>query len=114
MRFIRWFVIVVCVAGLAACSSPKGRVKNLRLGMSPDEVKKAMGEATTIRASKVFADGQTTEVWEYLSGLSLNPKDFWVFFENGKVVQWGQPGDFTGKPAGNASVEPYKPTREDR
>ena len=25
------------------------------------------------------------------------PKTYWVYFKNGKVVQWGEPGDFTGK-----------------
>ena len=114
MKILRWFVIVLGVVIVAACSTPVSKVKNLRLGMAPDDVKKAMGEPFSLRASKVFADGQTTEIWEYISGMSLNPKDFWVFFENGKVVQWGEPGDFTGKPAGRASVEPYKPTRDER
>jgi hypothetical protein len=113
VKLVRWLLVLMCMAGLAACSTPAGKVKKLRLGMAPDEVRKAMGEPFAVRASKVFADGQTTEVWEYLPGFSLNPKDYWVFFENGKVVQWGEPGDFSGKSSGS-SVEPYKPTREER
>jgi hypothetical protein len=103
----------VCVLGLAACATPAKKIKNLRLGMTPDEVRKQMGDPFTVRAAKVFADGQTTEVWEYLSGITLTPKDYWVIYENGKVVQWGEPGDFMGKVPMQASVEPYKPTRDD-
>lgn len=110
---MRWLLAVLYVVGLAACSTPATKVKMLRLGMAPDEVKKSMGEPFAVRASKVFADGQTTEVWEYLPGFSLNPKTYWVFFENGKVVQWGEPGDFSGKSAGD-SVEPYKPSRDNQ
>lgn len=114
MRFLRVFFVMVCLLGLAACASPSKKINSIRLGMTPDEVRKTMGGDYTVRAAKVFADGQTQEAWEFMSGLSLNPKDYWVFFENGKVVQWGEPGDFTGKPASSASVEPYKPSREER
>lgn len=36
---------------------------------------------------------------EYLPpAFTWTPKTYWVYFKNGKVVQWGEPGDFTGKP----------------
>ena len=114
MLYIRSLFILLCAVAISACSTPAKKVKHIRLGMTPDEVRKQMGEPYTVRAAKVFADGQTTEVWEYLSGFTLLPKDYWICFENGKVVQWGEPGDFTGKTASNASVEPYRPTREER
>lgn len=114
MRFLKVVVILVCIFGLGACATPAKKIKNIRLGMTPDDVKKHMGEPYTVRAAKVFSDGQTTEVWEYLSGFSLTPKDYWIFFENGKVVQWGEPGDFAGQTSMNASVAPYKPNRDER
>ena len=114
MKLLRVVAVLVCALGLAACATPAKKVKNIRLGMSPDQVRTQMGEPYTVRAAKVFADGQTTEIWEYVTLFSLLPKDYWVCFENGKVVQWGEPGDFTGKPSTIATVEPYKPTREDR
>ena len=114
MKLIRLVVVSLCVVGLAGCGTAAAKVKKLRLGMTPDEVRKQMGEPFTVRAAKVFADGQTTEVWEYISGISWTPKDYWIFFENQKVVQWGEPGDFMGKTPINASVEPYVPTREER
>lgn len=77
--------------------------------MTPDEVINEMGKPFTIRAAKVFDDGQTTEVWEYQPRfMELNPKTFWIYFENQKVVQWGEPGDFSGKSGRNVPVEEYK------
>lgn len=114
MKLARLFVLSLCALTLAACGTPAQKVKKIRLGMTPDDVRKQMGEPFTVRAAKVYADGQTTEVWEYLSGFSLTPKNYWIFFENQKVVQWGEPGDFMGKTPLNASVEPYVPTRDER
>jgi hypothetical protein len=117
VKFVRMCVIMSCVLGLVACATPAKRVKNMRLGMTPDEVRKKMGDPFTVRASKVFADGQTMEIWEYVAWFTILPKDFWVYFENGKVVQWGQPGDFSGSqatPGVDPYVDPYKPTREQR
>jgi hypothetical protein len=34
----------------------------------------------------------------------LYPKTYWVFFENGKVVQWGEPGDFSGQQISGTAV----------
>jgi len=91
------------------CSSPAKKVKNLSLGMTPDEVRNEMGEPYTIRAAKVFENGQSTEIWEYTPSFAVNPKTVWIYFENKKVVQWGQPGDFAGKSGVSVPVEEYKP-----
>lgn len=99
---------------VVGCATPYRKTPKLRLGMTPEEVHDVMGKPTTIRASKVYEDGQTTEVWEYLSGISLNPKNYWVHYENGKVVQWGEPGDFTGKSGLNVPVYEYKAVKEVR
>ena len=100
------------VLTMAACSTPAGKINGIRLGMTPDDVRKQMGNKYTVRAAKQYADGQTEEVWEFLTtGISLNPKDYRVSFINGKVVQWGEPGDFAGGSSMNAPVEAYKPER---
>jgi hypothetical protein len=73
-------------------------VGQLQLGMEPEAVKDAIGSPYTIRAAKTYAGEEWTEIWEYLPPLfTWNPKTYWVYFENGKVVQWGEPGDFTGR-----------------
>lgn len=99
---------VLCSLFLAGCATPAKHIKDVRLGMTPDEVRDVMGEPYTIRASKLYESGEWTEVWEYLPpALTFNPKTFWIHFENGKVVQWGEPGDFTGKSGGDVPVSEY-------
>lgn len=105
---------IVLLFAMVGCAHPYRKTPKLRLGMTSDEIRDVMGKPTTIRASKVYEDGQTTEVWEYLSGISLNPKNYWIHFENGKVVQWGEPGDFAGKSGQAVPVEEYKAVKEVR
>lgn len=100
---------VLCMA--VGCSIPAKKVKKLQLGMTPDQVRKEAGDPYTVRASKVYEDGHTVEVWEYISRLALYPKDYWVMFENGKVVQWGEPGDFGSLTVENPPVNEYNPNR---
>jgi hypothetical protein len=107
-------VLTVLAALLVAgCKTPAKHVKDLRLGMTPEEVEDVMGKPYTIRAAKVFEDGQTQSIWEYLARFAINPKDYWLYFENGKLVQWGEPGDFAGK-VGLVPVEEYKAVKDAR
>lgn len=87
---------------VAGCTTPDRRVSDLRLGMTYDEVEEAMGRPFAVRASKVFEGEEWMDVWEYrppvFSLAAVTEKYdriYWVFFENGKVVQWGEPGDFS-------------------
>lgn len=110
MNKIIALLVVVSLIGIVGCSRPYKRVQDMRLGMTPVEVRDVMGKPHTIRAAKVFQDGQSTEIWEYQPGMfEINPKGFWVHFENARVVQWGEPGDFGGKAT---SVEEYKPFKK--
>ncbi len=104
-------VLMLAVVG---CASPGEKAKDLRLGMTPDEVTDVMDEPTTIRAAKVYEDGQTQQVWEYIHRWSFDPRDYWVFFENDKVVQWGNPGDFSGKSGRSVPVDEYKAVKQTR
>ena len=104
----RW-IFHVCLIALMligiGCASPAKKVKNLRLGMTPDEVRDELGKPYTVRAAKVYSDEQWTEVWEYLPPLiAVNPKSFWVVFENDRLVQWSEPGDFNTQ---RTSVKEY-------
>lgn len=98
--------------GLGACSAMNVNVGKLQLGMEPEAVREAIGKPSTIRAAKVYEGEEWTEVWEYLPpGFTWTPKTYWVYFENGKVVQWGEPGDFTGSAA---SIKEYNPAKSGR
>ena len=98
---------------LSACASWNVDVSKLQLGMEPEAVQEAIGKPFTIRASKVYEGEEWSEVWEYLPPVfTWTPKTYWVYFQNGKVVQWGEPGDFSGSPA--AAVKEYNPTKSSR
>lgn len=103
---------IVCVS--VGCAVPASKMKNLQLGMTPDQVRKEAGAPYTVRAAKVYDDGRTVEVWEYIAKLAIYPKDYWVMFENGKVVQWGEPGDFSDSQIKDPPVGEYSPTRKQR
>ena len=99
----RLFVVVpvclVLMCLLSGCANVD--VSRLKLGMSPAEVVDQIGRPYTIRAAKTYDDNQWTEVWEYMPPFfSFRPKGYWIYFENGKVVQWGEPGDFFNKNIG--------------
>lgn len=101
-------LLLLGVVFVAGCATPASTIKDIRLGMSPDEVRDAMGEPYTARAAKMYENGEWTQIWEYPAPLfQINPKTFWVYFENGKVVQWGEPGDFAGKSGINVPVSEY-------
>ena len=104
-----WIVLVVALSGFViGCTSPSQKVKDLSLGMTPEDVKDEIGDPYTVRAAKVYEDGQSTEIWEYRTSFGFGPQAYWVYFENGRVVQWGQPGDFAGKAGDKVPVDEYK------
>ncbi len=108
-------VVVLGMVFLAGCASPARNVKAVRLGMSPDEVEDVMGEPYTVRASKMYENGEWTQIWEYMPPLfTLNPKTFWIYFENGKLVQWGEPGDFAGRSGTAVPVSEYSEQKRAR
>ena len=88
-------VLAVAVAGLSGCASPGKNVSKLRLGDTPEVLLDKMGKPNTVRAAKVYEDESALEVWEYLPGVfTFYPKAYWLFVEDGRLVQWGEPGDF--------------------
>lgn len=115
-KLIQLVVAGVLVMAVTGCSSPAKKTKEVRLGMTPEEVLDVMGKPTTIRAAKVYEDGQTQAVWEYVQTFAINPRDVWIFFENDKAVQWGAPGDFFGSVglSQKVSVKEYSPIKQTR
>ena len=105
MKRILTISLLLCgMLYLSGCSTPSQQVKHLRLGMTPDEVVEEMGRPYAVRASKLYRDGTFTEVWEYIPSIfsvalfaDRYDKSYWIYFEDGRVVQWGEPGDFTSE-----------------
>lgn len=115
MRLLRFVVIgVLMSAVMCGCASWNVDMARLRLGMEPSDVQDSIGKPFTIRAAKVYGEGEEwSEVWEYLPpAFTWNPKTYWVYFENGHVVQWGEPGDFTG--SSTSAIREYNPNKSSR
>lgn len=100
-------VVAMLLLGTAllwtGCSTPSHRIGDLRLGMTPDEVLEEMGTPYAVRAAKFYRDGTFQEVWEYIPSIfsvalfaDRYDKIYWVYFDDGRLVQWGEPGDYTG------------------
>lgn len=106
---------VVLAVLLVGCTTPSTKIVGMSLGMSHDEVQEVMGPPFAVRAAKMYEGGAAAEVWEYVPPVFSRAafsdkydKTYWVFFENGKVVQWGEPGDFSGsETAGNVPIKDY-------
>lgn len=95
--------LLVAVFCSGCMTTPSTHISQIQLGMGPDQVTKIMGPPFTVRASKQYENGETTAVWEYIAPVFSSAafsdkydKTYWIMFENNKVVQWGEPGDFSG------------------
>lgn len=95
MKRVSGFLVLIMVFGLIGCTHPMRKLVRINLGMTAEDVRAEMGEPYSVRSAKLFAGEETTMVWEYWPPLlSQNPSKVHVIFENGRVVQWGQPGDY--------------------
>ena len=95
--------LLVAVYCSGCMTTPSAHISKIQLGMDADQVKKIMGPPFTVRAAKQYENNETMAVWEYIAPVFSSAafsdkydKTYWIMFENGKVVQWGEPGDFSG------------------
>jgi len=78
------------------------RLENLSLDMSKPQVREAMGPPTAARGAIRTRYGEVVEVWEYrlyhyadsIPGLPWSYDDYWLYFVDGTLFQWGQAGDW--------------------
>ena len=108
--------LLVAIVCSGCMTTPSAHIGQIQLGMDPDQVTKIMGPPFTVRAAKQYENGETTAVWEYIAPVFSSAafsdkydKTYWIMFENGKVVQWGEPGDFSGTDtlSGTVPVKDY-------
>jgi hypothetical protein len=106
---------------MAGCATDSSQMSEISLGMTKQEVRDRLGSPTVARGALTNKYGQTVEVLEYtlampsdetvgtvvgksaLTVLTLGMgaamfqgqrRDFWLYFHDGKLVQWGQAGDW--------------------
>jgi hypothetical protein len=112
----KWLLLLVAAGVLVVmgCATPNTKVHKLLLGMTTNDVLKVMGKPFSVRASKVYENGETTVIWEYIAPIFSMAiisddynKRYWIIFENEKMVQWGEPGDLTGTDQESKAIKEY-------
>lgn len=92
-------IIIIQLSIYNGCAST-GKLLKLQLDLTKEQVIKALGKPDAARGSMRNKYDQVIEVWEYL--LSKTDDDaflgrytpYWLYFYNGKLVQWGESGDW--------------------
>ncbi len=70
----------------------------LAIGNTKEEVNTSMGDPANVVGAKQFESG-IVEAWEYQRwraqlGPDYVEEAYWIYFLDGKVVQWSKPGNF--------------------
>ena len=94
MAYVLLFLFVGCAT--------TGGLLKLQLGMTKAQVIDILGEPDAARGSMRNKYDQVVEVWEYIKqkqnptgGLPIVvPAIYWMYFYDGKLVQWGEAGDW--------------------
>lgn len=115
--------VLIVIFFLFSCASATKTTKltEINIGMNKNEVKKALGEPTAARGAIQNKYGEIVEVWEYrlakpktsrqvagaatvtLLTLGLaspmlfadgDLENYWLYFYENKLIQWGQAGDW--------------------
>jgi hypothetical protein len=96
-------VLIITLVLFLGCATAN-QLNKLQLSMTKAQVIDIIGEADQVRGSIRNKYDQTIEVWEYekqkhdtrygnpFTGLS--PTYYWLYFCDGKLVQWNQAGDW--------------------
>lgn len=112
-------------AGCAGNTPNSSQLRQISLGMSKNEVVNSLGEPAVVRGSIRNKFGQVIEVWEYKFSLPSSDsagqvagkaaltvitfgigaatfksekKDYWLYFQDNKLAQWGEAGDWKKEP----------------
>ena len=70
----------------------------LNLGNSKNDVEQQLGKPINVIGSKRFEEG-VIEVWSYekwqaMPGRDRKEEEYWLYFLDGRLEQWGRPGDW--------------------
>lgn len=89
-------VFLALLVVLIGCATT-GQFIKLELGMTKSQVLATVGDPDVARGSIRNKYDQLIEVWEYyrfVSNWSPEKKRMWVYLCDGKLVQWGEAGDW--------------------
>jgi len=118
-------VLLSFVTSCVSSVTSSGKLRQVSLGMSKEEVVANLGEPTVARGAIRNKFNQVIEVWEYTLALpsqdstgqivgktvftvvtfgigaatfKSEKKNYWLYFLNDELVQWGEAGDWKKEP----------------
>lgn len=83
---------------LTACSSMDSRTRKLQLGMTRDQVVKTLGGEYSVVGAKQDTGGTAMEVLRFGEKKDAG---LFAYFQNGKLVQWGDTQVLGNMPGSN-------------
>lgn len=119
------FVIFASLTGCVSRVPSSSQLRQVSLGMSKNEIVTSIGEPSVARGSIRNKYNQAIEVWEYtfalpskdsagqvtgkaaltvltagIGAVLFEPekKDYWLYFLDDTLVQWGEAGDWNKEP----------------
>ncbi|MCG2710950.1 MAG: hypothetical protein L6416_01245 [Candidatus Omnitrophica bacterium] len=81
---------------LSGCASTAGKINRLSINMHKDDVRALFGSNFTAKASKVDANGNVMDLWEFYD--AKQKQTYQIFLLNDKVSQWGKREDLKAFP----------------
>ena len=75
-------------------------MSKISVGMSEEDVRKILGGPADVIGSRFYEGGHVIRVLQYLEAefaLDIHDrlkKNYYLYFIDGKLVQWGRPGDW--------------------
>ncbi len=97
--------IAILIFSIAGCGGFSTKMNRLSVNMSKDEVRALFGSNFTAKASKVDANGNVLDLWEFYD--EKTKATYQIFFLNDKISQWGKREDLNCFPELHAPT--YKP-----
>jgi hypothetical protein len=122
MSGMRYSALMLTLAiFMVGCATDSSNLSEVSLGMTKQEVRQRLGSPTVARGALTNKYGQTVEILEYKLAMPSDEtvgsvvgksamtvitlgvgavafrgerRDFWLYFHDGKLVQWGQAGDW--------------------
>ena len=95
-KMVSLFIVTAFVLTLSGCASMTSKINRLSINMHKDDVRALFGSNFTAKASKVDAEGNVMDLWEFLD--AKQKKTYQIFFLNDKVSQWGKREDLKAFP----------------
>ncbi len=104
------YFLLICLVTLNACTFMHKDFANygrnyekinlhlLNIGDDKQQVVTKIGDPVNVIGSKKFENG-IVEVWSYekwhaTMGIDSIEEEYWLYFFNGELEQWGRPGDW--------------------